>query len=107
MREWRELGAGPNFYIQRAADVGLAGWRVSMSGAAMNRERWRQVEVFYHADLEQQPSDREAYLAQTCPDEELRREVESLLAESSSGGLLDKQAWEAVVTCTDTRAVCN
>ena len=46
----------------------------------MDRQRWRQVEAFYHAALEHEPSAREAFLAQACAgDEELRREVEELL----------------------------
>jgi serine/threonine protein kinase len=43
-------------------------------------ERWKQVENIYHAALERQTATREAFLAEACAgDEELRREVASLL----------------------------
>ena len=46
----------------------------------MKEERWREVERLYHSTLEKHPSERSAFLAETCAgDEELRREVESLL----------------------------
>jgi hypothetical protein len=43
-------------------------------------ERWRQIERLYELALEQAESDRAAFLARVCADEELRREVASLLA---------------------------
>jgi serine/threonine-protein kinase len=47
----------------------------------MSPERWKQIEEIYHAVLELALEHRSAYLAQACAgDDELRREVESLLA---------------------------
>ena len=47
----------------------------------MKAERWQQVEQLYHAALERGAGERAAFLAAACAgDEELRREVESLLA---------------------------
>ncbi len=47
----------------------------------MEPERWREIERVYHLALEQAPGGRVAFLEQTCEgDEELRREVESLLS---------------------------
>ena len=47
----------------------------------MKPERWQQVERVYHASLERDAEGRAAFLAEACAgDEELRREVESLLA---------------------------
>ena len=47
----------------------------------MNDERWQQVERLYHLTLEKDPQDRAAFVVEACAgDEELRREVESLLA---------------------------
>jgi serine/threonine protein kinase len=44
-------------------------------------ERWRQIERLYHAALERETATREAFLAEACAgDEELRREVVSLIA---------------------------
>jgi Tol biopolymer transport system component/predicted Ser/Thr protein kinase len=61
----------------------------------MSPERLQQIEELYHSIREKEPSDREIYLAESCTgDEELRREVESLLAESDSRELLNKPALE-------------
>jgi serine/threonine protein kinase len=47
----------------------------------MNPERWRQIEALYQSALELQATDRASFLDEACAgDEELRREVESLLA---------------------------
>jgi serine/threonine-protein kinase len=47
----------------------------------MDRERWQRVERLYHSALERQPSDRAVFLEQACEhDEELRLEVQSLMA---------------------------
>ncbi len=46
----------------------------------MKPERWKQVEQLYHAALEREPDSRVAFLDEACADdEELRREVASLL----------------------------
>jgi serine/threonine protein kinase len=46
----------------------------------MKLERWHQVEQLYYAALERDVTERAAFLAETClADEDLRREVESLL----------------------------
>src|SRR5262245_62103286 len=62
----------------------------------MNPERWLQVEELYHAALEREPESRAAFLENACgDDQELRREVESLLAqgEPDSRGPIDRPAW--------------
>ncbi len=47
----------------------------------MEPDRWRQVEQLFHAALEREESQRAAFLAAACEDDEaLRSEVESLLA---------------------------
>jgi serine/threonine protein kinase len=49
-------------------------------------ERWREIERVYHLAREQAPSRRTAILERTCgADEELRREVESLLSHGDGG----------------------
>jgi eukaryotic-like serine/threonine-protein kinase len=62
----------------------------------MTPERWRQVERLYHAALDRKPGERSAFLAKACNgDENLRREVGSLLAsEQSPHSLLEHPAWE-------------
>jgi len=58
----------------------------------MTPSRWQQVEELYHAALECEPSERAALLARADP--ELRREVESLLAQDSSKtGALNRPPW--------------
>ena len=49
----------------------------------MNPERWQQVKLVFHATLDLEPAARNAYLAEACSsDDELRSEVEALLASS-------------------------
>jgi Tol biopolymer transport system component len=57
----------------------------------MNPERLQQVYELYHAALERQPAERSEFLSQADP--ELRREVESLLAQQGDG-LLDRPVGE-------------
>ncbi len=62
----------------------------------MNPERWQRVKEVYHSALERDPAERDAFLAGMCRhDSELRREVESLLAQSSTETLLERPAWQA------------
>src|SRR2546428_4105692 len=70
----------------------------------MDPERWRQIEGLYHSALEQEAPQRGAFLAKTCSeDDELRREVESLLAQGgSTGALVDRSAWKAGAELADT-----
>ncbi|MCX6622925.1 MAG: serine/threonine-protein kinase, partial [Acidobacteria bacterium] len=60
----------------------------------MDRARWRRIEEIYLAASERKLEERPAYLAQACGgDEDLRREVESLLAQPSGDGILDHPLW--------------
>src|SRR5262245_9247026 len=62
----------------------------------MNPERWRRVEELYHAALECEPDGRAAFLEMACRgDEELKREVDSLMAQGGSDawGPIDRPAW--------------
>ena len=56
----------------------------------MTPERLSQIEEVFHSAREREPGERAAFLAGACQDdEELRREVESLLAaEGTSSALL-------------------
>ena len=48
----------------------------------MTPERWRQIENLCHATMALQSEDRAAFLTQACAgDDDLRREVESLIAQ--------------------------
>ena len=56
----------------------------------MNPERFQRIEELYHAARERSADERAALLAKIDP--ELRREVESLLAQRSGGEFLDRPA---------------
>ena len=62
----------------------------------MEPERWRQIERLYHAALEREQGQRTAFLKEACAgDEDLQREVESLLAQEDGGdGFLEAPALE-------------
>ena len=50
----------------------------------MTPENWRRIEELFDAALDQEPHERAYFLVQACPDEAMRREVESLLANAPS-----------------------
>ena len=53
----------------------------------MEPERWRQIERLFESALESPESDHAAFLERACAgDDELRREVASLLAQRSAAG---------------------
>jgi Tol biopolymer transport system component len=62
----------------------------------MDPSRWQQIEELYHAALECEPGERAALLARFDP--ELRREVESLLAQESGATPLDHPAWDGAAS---------
>jgi serine/threonine protein kinase len=68
----------------------------------MTPQRWRDVEDLYHAALERAPGQREALLAQADP--ELRREVESLLAQEAGKTPLSRPAWEGAASLLESTA---
>src|SRR5215510_4320183 len=52
----------------------------------MKPEKWEQIERLYHSALERKPGERESFLDQACAgDDELRREIASLLAHDGLG----------------------
>src|ERR1700693_1892999 len=57
----------------------------------MAPERFRQVEELYHSARERDPAERGAFLARACQgDQELLREVESLLAHDGIAGPMEQ-----------------
>ena len=62
----------------------------------MTPERWKQIEQLYHAALKQEANRRTAFLKEACAgDEDLHREVESLLAhEPQAESLIEASALE-------------
>ena len=62
----------------------------------MTPERWRRVEELYHRALESEPHERAALVAQA--DSDVRREVESLLAQRTGDGPLGQPPWNPLVS---------
>ena len=63
----------------------------------MTPERWQRVEELYHAAYATPAGERAAFLAEACrEDDALRRQVESLLNESSHDGFLAAPTFETV-----------
>jgi len=62
----------------------------------LGSERWREIDRLYHAALEREPVQRSAFLKKACAgDQDLQREVESLLAQEDQGdGFLEASALE-------------
>src|SRR5262245_33884573 len=57
----------------------------------MNPDRWRQVADVYESAMEREPAARAAFLADACrEDSDLRREVESLLAQEHTAVVVDQ-----------------
>jgi serine/threonine-protein kinase len=71
----------------------------------MTPGRWRQIEELFHAALEKELGIRAAFVAHVSEgDEELRREVESLLAQRSSrGAMLERPAWHVEGSLPETK----
>src|SRR5579871_5911735 len=68
----------------------------------MSPERFRRIEELYHAARERTGAERAAVLAQAEP--ELRRQIESLLAQPAGGQFLDRPALDSVTGPHDSMA---
>jgi tetratricopeptide (TPR) repeat protein len=71
----------------------------------MNAERWHTAEELFHLAAELSPAERDAFLAQRCPDDvELRAVVEQLLASESTiaGRAIAAAVGSAAVAWMDT-----
>jgi eukaryotic-like serine/threonine-protein kinase len=58
----------------------LAAPRIEETRGNVTQDRWQEVKKVLASALERAPGDRPAYLDQACPEPDLRREVESLIA---------------------------
>src|SRR5438309_428751 len=63
----------------------------------MKPERWQKLDSLFHSALERQPEERAAFLDEACAgDQQLRKEVEALLAASEqAGSFIENPALEA------------
>src|SRR6266581_1898215 len=68
----------------------------------MTPERLRQIEELYHSARKREPNERAVFLAEACrDDEELRQELDQLLApDSSSDNILDSPAADLLASST-------
>jgi eukaryotic-like serine/threonine-protein kinase len=75
----------------------------------VNETRWQQVSQLYHAVLERGEHERDSFLLAACgQDEELRREVESLLEqENSQTHILDRAAMDLLNNSALTRVTAG
>ena len=66
----------------------------------MRPERWREIENLYHQALALKGGEREAFLSRACEgDDDLRRELESLLSfESRAENFIELPAFEVAAT---------
>jgi eukaryotic-like serine/threonine-protein kinase len=64
----------------------------------MKPERWQKIDEIFHAALQCKPEERKAFIDEACrDDEDLRRELESLLAEESGAdNFIEEPAMEVV-----------
>ena len=60
----------------------------------MDPERWRRIEELYQSAVDSDAAERATLLAHADP--EIRREVESLLAQPTAGTPLDRSAFSAL-----------
>src|SRR5690242_9538561 len=72
----------------------------------MTPERWHQIEEIYQSAMDRPPEARGAYLAEACGvDEDLRREVDSLLELNASAVLVDEPAWQVASELLDNDSI--
>jgi len=66
----------------------------------MTPERWQQVKEIFNSAINYRPEERSSFVSRACSgDDELRNEVESLIAShEQSGGFIDKPAFEAAAS---------
>ena len=66
----------------------------------MTPERWQQVKEIFNSAINYRPEERSSFVSRACSgDEELRSEVESLIAShEESGSFIDKPAFEAAAS---------
>jgi Tol biopolymer transport system component len=63
----------------------------------MTPERWKEIERLYQASKELQIGEREQFLSRTCANEEIRREVESLLTHSDGLSLIERPGLDVAI----------
>jgi eukaryotic-like serine/threonine-protein kinase len=68
----------------------------------MDAERWQRVATLYDSVLDRAPGDRAVFLkAQCAGDDDLRREIESLLEQDETPVLVDRPMLETAAAVLD------
>jgi eukaryotic-like serine/threonine-protein kinase len=57
----------------------------------MSPDQWKEIERLYQGSVELPPNGRRQFLAESCGDEEIRREVESLLAQRIAPSFMERR----------------
>ena len=71
----------------------------------MKPQRWKEIDRIFAAALEREPAERAAFLDEACGgDEQLRKEVESLLANDIPESLVGGHAVEEATRLLEKRA---
>lgn len=72
----------------------------------MTPERWQRVDELFHSALEREPTNRGAFLRESCAgDEELQKEVEKLIAaHEADGSFIDSPAYADTEILSDRQA---
>ena len=67
---------------------------------SMTPERWQQVKEIFNSAITYRPEERSIFVSQAClGDDDLRNEVESLIAShEQSGDFIDQPAFEAAAS---------
>src|SRR5262252_654427 len=52
----------------------------------MTPQNWERIKVLFEAALQQPPAKRASFLAKNCPEEDVRAQVEKLLADHDEAG---------------------
>src|SRR6185369_3822389 len=71
----------------------------------MTPERWQQVKAIFNSAMQYVPAERDSFLTQACSgDQNLRSEVESLIAShEKSGEFIDQPAYQKAKWLTDEK----
>src|SRR5262245_1061780 len=65
--------------------------------------RWQQIEELFNAARELDPAERKAFLERNCADEDLRHELESLLAKDGIvESPIDGAAWDGAASLLES-----
>ena len=86
-----------------ALGEGVAAARARTRMTLMTPERWHRIKDLFHAAVDIEPDARAAFLDNACGDDEIRRDVESLIAQDRRTAGLFETAQDAGAWFADDR----